>query len=185
MIETKICIRCNIEKLLNEFNKNSASKDKKHHYCRECQKILYHEYSITRKKEKAAYDKKYKIEHKKERAAYDKKYNINNRKKRHTAMQQFYKLHPNYRQEYRIINYEKLLIKARREQAIRKGWGEPRPINEDFYGAQLHHMHINGDHQICIYIPTDIHKSIFHAWHNAESMEKINQKCWEWYNSII
>jgi hypothetical protein len=41
----KTCNRCNIEKELFEFNKNSSSKDGLRHYCRDCQKQMALNYS--------------------------------------------------------------------------------------------------------------------------------------------
>lgn len=63
----------------------------------------------------------------------------------------------------------------------RRGWGIPNPINEHFKGSHLHHLHIANNHQICIYIPTDLHRSIYHAHNRPETMLKINTAVMIWY----
>jgi len=99
-----------------------------------------------------------------------KKYYINNKEKILERAKQYYKSTPN-----------KHKLWARRKNAKRKGWGI-NPINEPFENCHFHHLHINGDHSIGIYIPMDLHKGIYHSYKNEESMEKINKIAMDWYD---
>ena len=57
---TKICTKCNKEKPLTEFNKNSKSKDKLDYRCRECDHIanhIWHKNPENRAKRKKAWVK--------------------------------------------------------------------------------------------------------------------------------
>ena len=58
-METKVCKRCGKEKPLEEFHKNSASKDGRALYCRECANMKWKtEYGYEYKKRKVhAYTK--------------------------------------------------------------------------------------------------------------------------------
>lgn len=66
-------------------------------------------------------------------------------------------------------------------RARRKCWLLPKPINSYFDGAHLHHLHIDDDHRIAIYIPAELHNSIYHAYNKPETMNKINELAMEWY----
>ncbi|NOR84663.1 hypothetical protein GQ473_00955 [archaeon] len=86
----------------------------------------------------------------------------------------------NYYKQYLKDNPEKASMYARNQAAKRKGWGNPQPINEPFEGAHLHHLHINNDHRIAIFIPAELHESARHAYNRPETMEVINQLAFEW-----
>lgn len=62
---SKICNRCNCEKPLSEFSKNSSSKDKLQYRCKECD----NKYQANRRKENNV-----------ERREYDRQYQANKRK---------------------------------------------------------------------------------------------------------
>lgn len=51
----KTCKKCDIEKNLDCFYANNASKDKKDHYCKECRKIIDWSYSQTNKERRHTY----------------------------------------------------------------------------------------------------------------------------------
>lgn len=89
-----------------------------------------------------------------------------------------------------IIKQRKIYRKAHPEitrkwsqnmRARRKCWLSPKPINSYFDGAHLHHLHIDGDHRIAIYIPAELHCSVYHAYNKLETMNKINELAMEWY----
>jgi len=67
----------------------------------------------------------------------------------------------------------------------RRGFGFS-PINNYFEGAEFHHMHVdfNGDedHEIGIFVPGDLHRSIKHNSFTWAGMEEMNNKAIEWYN---
>ena len=94
-----------------------------------------------------------------------------------------------YKKEYYEVNKEsiqearKVYVKDnpdiirgcyQRARAKRSAWGEPVEINEWFEGSELHHLHINGDHQIAIHIPKELHRSVWHSYSNQETMNEIN-----------
>ncbi len=58
------------------------------------------------------------------------------------------------------------------------------PINKKFKDADFHHLHLNMDvgmdHSIGIYIPTELHKSIFHSWKTGTGMREINKLALDW-----
>ena len=80
-METKVCTKCGIDKLLSDFNKMSKVICGVRSYCRECQKIE---------------SKKYRLDNKEKIKEYNTKWNKEN--------QEYYK---KYFEEYNIVNYEK------------------------------------------------------------------------------
>ena len=80
-MESKICTKCNLEKVLSEFH---FRKDKNRHItvCRECQS-KYNKNYILNNSEKIKRDKKRWNENNKERVFLkQKEYNLNNKSKR-------------------------------------------------------------------------------------------------------
>ena len=82
----------------------------------------------------------------------------------------WYKAHP-----------EKRKLKRIKAEAKYKGWGNPEPINDWFEGAHFHHLHVDGNHRIGIYIPAELHMSVSHSYNDEESMNKINNLAIKWY----
>lgn len=76
-MESKICNKCGGEKLLIEYNKDNASKDKLKNTCKSCQSIIYREWANKNKKEKSVYNKEYRIKNEKNLKEYTKNYNEN------------------------------------------------------------------------------------------------------------
>lgn len=99
---------------------------------------------------------------------YNKQYYKNNKDFEHKRVSNW---HKNNKLKSKIIYYKK--------RAKRKGWGKPKPINNWFEGSELHHLHID-NHQDCVYIPEDLHKSIYHENDNLKSMKEINNIIFEW-----
>lgn len=85
-----------------------------------------------------------------------------------------------YHKQYTKDNPCKTRKWARIQGAKRRGWAKPKSINQYFEGSHLHHTHLNGDTSICIYIPINLHESIYHAYNKPETMEKINKLAFEW-----
>ena len=71
-------------------------------------------------------------------------------------------------------------LHAKNTRARRKCWGNIQPINKYFESSDFHHMHIDGNKGVGIYIPTKLHKSICHRWDNQDSMDKINKAAIHW-----
>lgn len=60
----KTCLKCNIEKELDEFYKRSNEKDGKHRYCKECLRPINDKYYQDSKEQRADYYKQYREENK-------------------------------------------------------------------------------------------------------------------------
>ncbi|MCK5643839.1 MAG: hypothetical protein KAJ19_23775 [Gammaproteobacteria bacterium] len=79
---------------------------------------------------------------------------------------------------------------SRTKRAKRKGWKSPQPINKHFKGSHLHHLHVFDsktgkiDHRISIFIPSQLHTSVWHSNKNRESMIAINLKVIQWYYGL-
>ena len=110
-----------------------------------------------------------------------------NREELRKAARESYKLNPEpikkASREWRASNPEKMRINNIRHMKKRKdmGWGW-NPINKWFEECEGHHLHINENHSIGIYIPKELHQSIRHRWTNKDLMNKINDATFEWYN---
>ena len=74
---TKICIRCNVEKKVEEFCKNKKSKDNYNYYCKDCikEKTIINIESIKKS------IKKYCLRNKEKKRQYDKIYSQKNKDK--------------------------------------------------------------------------------------------------------
>jgi hypothetical protein len=53
-------------------------------------------------------------------------------------------------------------------------------INQYSKGSEFHHLYLNDDSQIGIYVPKEVHRKHWHNGKNKESMEKINKYVLEW-----
>lgn len=83
--------------------------------------------------------------------------------------------------EYRENNPEKIRLLKTKGHKRRKNWGI-EPINNWFKNSHFHHLHVDGNHNIGIYVPAELHNSIWHSYKDQESMNKINKVVIEWYN---
>lgn len=61
----------------------------------------------------------------------------------------------------------------RRNRQRRRGFGY-EPINNKFEDSVFHHLHIDEDHNIGIYLPNDLHQSMYHNSFTGEGMLAIN-----------
>ena len=132
-------------------------------------------------------NRKWKEENKEHRKEYGKKYYKNNKEKNKEDSKKrnkkWYKNNKNtrykYNKEWRKNNPEKVRAWDIRSRAKRKEWGY-NPINKYFKDSHFHHLHINGDKNIGIYIPAEIHKSVWHSNKDQKTMNKINNLAFEW-----
>lgn len=76
-------------------------------------------------------------------------------------------------------NPEKVRMKGHLQRSRRRGWGFS-PINDHFYGAHAHHLHLC-DHSDVMYIPSELHNSISHAHNDPDSMNVINDAAFAWF----
>lgn len=89
-----------------------------------------------------------------------------------------------YKKQWRFDNPQKVREHRHNQKAKRRGWGVPLPMNSYFKDSHLHHLHINGDHRTCIYVPVDLHTSMRHAWNSPDTMLEINIEIFKWYYGI-
>lgn len=88
-------------------------------------------------------------------------------------------------EEYeRFINWRKQNPDRYRELKLREydrrsEWGI-EPLNKYFEGAHFHHLHINDNHSIGVYIPPELHKSLWHSYSDIDTMNEINKLSLEW-----
>ena len=162
---TKTCSKCGTEKELSEFYNRKVAKDGKTTSCKECNNVQKHEYYIENKDVINANQKQYRDTHKDEIKIKDATWNKEN---------------PNYHKEYHAKHPEVLRKSSRKVRARKMSWEEPKAINAEFEGSHLHHTHLNGDTSFCINIPSDLHKSVWHAYNKPETMAVINKLAFEW-----
>jgi hypothetical protein len=67
------------------------------------------------------------------------------------------------------------IISKRRENAKRRSYGFD-PINEKFDDSEAHHI----DRNHVIFIPRELHRSIWHSLNKPETMNTINTKVFIW-----
>lgn len=79
--------------------------------------------------------------------------------------------------KYRKTDLNK--ISRKKSQAKRKQNLEFNPINNIFEKSHFHHL----DKRNGIFIPKDLHKSIWHSLKKSETMLKINIKAWDFLES--
>lgn len=173
-MKTKICSKCNVEKPLDKFYNNRNREDGKHCYCKDCQR----QYLINRKNKPIKCQPQRKI-----------KLAGRHREQRHQCRIDNRIKIAKKNQYWRKNNPEKVHQNLYKSLNIRKGWGMPQPLNEYFNDSHLHHLHLKNDnntvdHQIAIYIPRQLHHSIYHAYNKPETMIKINLAIMQWYYGL-
>jgi hypothetical protein len=99
-METKICSKCSVEKLLLEFNVCSRVKDGRKAECRECQKIGSKKYKSENKDKIKEYNRKWNFENKNYYQEYRKIWEVKNYDKVLKKRQNFNKNNPNYYNNY-------------------------------------------------------------------------------------
>ena len=174
-----------------EYNKRTYQKDKendnfkkqnpeysKEYYYKNRDKILVckKEYYQENIDDKRAYNIKYNKTHQEIRKKYHEEHKVEKKEN----FKKWYNNNPNYKNEWRKNNPEKRRLYDLKKKELRKDWGI-EPINDYFKGAHLHHLHIDGNHAVGIYIPADLHMSIPHRYDNQDSMNKINKESIKWY----
>lgn len=159
-------------------NKEKLKLRSKQYYIEHKEKLnLYHKrYREFNREKLKLQHKKYNIKHKEKLKLQSKQYNIEHKEELDFYNKQYRNMHKEERKQYRKNHHEKI----RKYKYKRRGWGTPQPINKYFKNSHLHHLHLNGDHRICIYIPKDLHKSVWHAYNKPETMAIINKLAFEW-----
>jgi hypothetical protein len=107
----KKCVKCNIEKNLEDFSKAKENKDGLRGTCKICltlyQKKYYKNYSINNLENKKEYSKKYYIDNKDKILNKGKTYNINNKEKLKQYSKKYYTNNSEKLKEKNRKNYSK------------------------------------------------------------------------------
>lgn len=133
------------------------------------------------------YKKQYAIDNKDALKRYKSEYYQKHIERIHKQHKKYYKenveIYKNRAATWKLNNKDKVSINSTKYNAKRKQWGIPIIFNEWFENAHLHHLHYNGDTEICIYIPSDLHQSIWHSHKNIETMSAINKISERWFDT--
>jgi len=87
--------------------------------------------------------------------------------------------------EWKKQNPVKRKEQLRRQRHARRGLGH-EPLNTHFKGADEHHLRYSNsqedkDNDMTIYVPRDLHHSIYHNGNTGQGMRQINILLLEWY----
>lgn len=55
------------------------------------------------------------------------------------------------------------------------------PLNEWFIDSEFHHLHLNEDHSIGLFMPNVLHRSVRHNSKTMKGINEINELAFEWY----
>jgi hypothetical protein len=174
----KVCTKCGEVKLISEFALAKDKGDGLSSHCKSCNRIWYtEEYYINNKDDILAKNAKWQLDNPElhlehGRAWYSRldKPSID--------------LKVEYNKEYRHNNSDKVKVWNARKKSKRKGFGY-EPLNEQFDGAEFHHLHLDDNHNIGIWIPADLHKSVWHSSSTWQGMDEINKLAFEFLNGEI
>ena len=108
---------------------------------------------------------------------YQRQYRIRNREKYLEYLKgydkQYHKAHRQqdleYQRQRRLIYPEKFRESDVKHYNKRRGMGF-KPLNKSFEGSVAHHL----DETYVVYIPEELHRSVWHCLETDEGMEKIN-----------
>ena len=152
------------------------------------------EYNKNHHEARMEYWKTYRIKNKNiiNEKARIKRSNPEEKERRRLKAIEYRKENPEKRKEYYAKNKErclmlnKLFYKSekgrefiRKKDKRRREFGY-KPINAWFKNSHYHHLHLNGDKDIGIYIPKKLHQSIPHSSIDGRGMTEINKAALEW-----
>jgi hypothetical protein len=171
----KVCSRCNRELDESNFHKDKTHKDGLRTQCKDCRREL---------------DKKFRDDNPDKCKAWNKSYYENNKDKRKIYLEENADKIKLQKREYdksyyiehkddictKVAAYRKTdagkLVKAR-DAHKRRGYGF-NPLNTRFDNSEFHHLHLNNDSDIGIFIPKELHNSIYHNSITGQGMDEIN-----------
>jgi len=140
-------------------------------------KSSYEQYRQTHKKEISEYQKQYRLTHQGKILEYNKQYYLGHKKEMINYSNQFYQNHKEEMKEWRRQYLRTLNGKnvRRKSKAKRRELGF-KPLNEPFPQCEGHHI----NKEYVVYIPKELHKSIFHNVWTGKNMEIINKLALEY-----
>ena len=170
-------------------------------------KIYRKEYNRLHQKEMSEYSKKYHQEHKEEISNRKKEYYQNHKEKIKENIIRYREENKDYignyqkthqkeikktKQKYYLFRKSEILKQnkkysktAKGKTAIRKTQAKRRQLdfielNEHFNDSEAHHI----DKEFVLYIPRELHRSVFHNVWTGKGMEEINEMAIEWVYGI-
>ena len=165
------------------------------------------EYNKSHQKEINEYNKKYHQEHKEEINNRKKEYYESHQDKIKKYTAQYRKTHKEYIKEYQNTHQEKIRSTKKKyyvnhkseileqnkkyskttkgKTAVGKVQAKRRnldfiELNDYFDGGEAHHI----DKEFILYIPRDLHRSVWHNVWSGQGMEEINELAIEWAYGI-
>jgi len=133
----------------------------------------------THRSEKLAYDKRWYETRRDEILAHKKQWRETHRNEILAHQKQYYKEHRDeilaYGRQWRESHREQNREFERRKNFKRRSLGFI-PLNKPFEGSEAHHICAT----FVIYIPKDMHRSIYHSIWTGKNMDEINKLAWEW-----
>ena len=159
---------------------------------REYRRKYYREHKGEIKK----YRKKYREAHKNKIAGYNKKYQFSHKETVSNRNKEYYKLHQEQikadNKKYYYEHHELVLECARKYKQSEKGRSTQHQyiakrrnlgfieLNDYFDGAEAHHI----NKTFVLYIPKEIHRSVWHNVWTGQGMEEINEIAIDWAYGI-
>lgn len=202
-LQLKKCTTCKEFKTVDNFCKDSSRKDGLSYKCKVCnsktskryhnenkekEKNRHNNYYQKTKETRKEKNKLYRNTHKEQHKKYYENYKVlnagkialKNRKLYYKNREKYLEICKKYR---KTTNGKEVNVRAK---AKRRSLGF-NPINERFDGAEYHHLRYNAngmkDNNIGIYIPRELHRSIYHNGFTGQGMDEMNKSAMEWYIS--
>lgn len=171
----KVCSKCGEVKFLAAFKKQTGRKYDRRSACKECDNQTASKYRSENSEKIKESQKNYYEANKEKIAKYQAQWYLDNKESEKLRCAEWYQNNKEYVIE-RQRNYRKTPAGKEvmtKHNHKRRSFGCD-PLNEWFEGSHFHHLHINEDHSVGIYIPEDLHRSIPHNSFTWEGMDEIN-----------
>ncbi len=152
---TKVCTQCGRELELSAFHKQKLGLHGRRATCKECRKSEY----IDNRESILETRKEYYRNNRDKILEYHVQYNLENRDKINS-----------YIREYRQTDNGRR--KRHIERDARRQFGTSEPLNEWFENSHEHHLHLD-DTTTTIFIPAELHNSIYHNSKTGEGIIEI------------
>lgn len=176
----RVCSKCGRYLPAHLFNKKKGGFGGRDARCKSCQKayrlvnkniISKHkaEYYQVNKAEIKAKTNDYLVNHKEEHRENNRRHYLANKERYKELSKQWLLDHPEKAAEIR-----------KRSNSNRRSLGM-NPLNRSFDNSHYHHLHLHGDISIGIYIPSELHKSIYHSSKTGQGMSTINKLAMQWF----
>jgi hypothetical protein len=163
----KRCNKCGKFLPLSMYHTDNHAPDKHKYSCKECSIKSVRQWEKDNPKKKKANDA----------SSY-------NRRRDYILQQkhEYYLDNTDSIREYNLERARRPDVKVRNKilRQHRKKFG-CTPINEPFNDSHFHHLHLNNDHSIGLFMPAGLHNSIYHNSKTMVGMDIINNAAFNWY----